>query len=341
MQNNLKIALLQLPYIEDLEVLRRYINTAIDANVKLLALGEYMINPFFAELKNMDPTKVAQESTKRLRLLEEIATQNNITIVAPIIMGASAYMKQEFSSSEVYAKDEEIVGTIKVDVVPKEEDLEFKRLAQATRRQQMQRARLKTLKGELQEQLLYKCVVVINREFVKFYNQQYLIDYSHWNEKEFFANKRFKHYEPLIFSVCDVKIAIVCGYELHFEAVWLRLKKERVDVVILPTASVSSTASRWENLIFARSFFSSCLIARINKIGNHKIINKNEARPIIEEILSPKNGSENIEWNFNGGSLIMSPEGVLSRLCDKEEMLYMDIKLDKIRKIREEWNFYE
>ena len=83
------------------------------------------------------------------------------------------------------------------------------------------------VKGEF----CYKCNAHFSPKSVHFFEQQFLINYKHWNEEKFFANAIAKYTLPT-FMHNGFRFGIVSGYELHFDAVWTEVMKKNVDIVL-------------------------------------------------------------------------------------------------------------
>lgn len=66
--------------------LYNYVRIASKKNVKLLLLGEYILNPFFKELESMSITMIKEQAEHQIKVLKELSTTYNITIVAPLIL---------------------------------------------------------------------------------------------------------------------------------------------------------------------------------------------------------------------------------------------------------------
>ena len=66
--------------------LYNYIRIASRNDVKLLLLGEYTLNPFFKELQGMSLSMVAEQAEHQIKMLKELSTTYNMTIVAPLIV---------------------------------------------------------------------------------------------------------------------------------------------------------------------------------------------------------------------------------------------------------------
>ena len=83
----LKIAALQLPTVGmSLNRLEHFIKAASHDGVKLLLLGEYVLNHFFKEIEYMPKSMVIEQSNKHLQTLQEISLKYGLMIVAPLVM---------------------------------------------------------------------------------------------------------------------------------------------------------------------------------------------------------------------------------------------------------------
>lgn len=165
----------------------------------------------------------------------------------------------------------------------------------------------------------YKSILIADSNQNRFYQASHLMDFSHWNEMAFFDNS-LKAKEPLIFSVANLKVSVIFGWEAHFDEVFIKLRKKGVDVLIIPTASTFSSNARWAKLLAMRSFLNSCFIVRANRVGSY-----------VE-------GS--IEWKFYGESFIAMPDGSLvDMLGDKEGILVSEISENALQEIKGVWKF--
>lgn len=154
-----------------------------------------------------------------------------------------------------------------------------------------------------------------------FYRQQRLIEYQHWNEARFFDNHKHKILKkPLIFTHNGFNIAVLFGFEVHFDEFWLSMKKDGVDIVLLPCANTFQSSARWRELCKVRAFLNGCVVIRANRVGT-SVVN-------------------NSEWVFYGDSLIAMPNGeIIDNLRDKEAMLSLEIYKNKILEMAREWGF--
>lgn len=155
----------------------------------------------------------------------------------------------------------------------------------------------------------------------KFYEQNFLMPYSHWDEKSFFSNSSSNLLIPT-FSINRVKFGILNAYETNFDTCWQEIMSKRVDVVIVPSACTFFSEIRWKELLKTRAFTNSVYLLRINRVGEHKY--------------------ENERWNFYGRSMLISPFGeIINELGKDEEMLIVDIEKKEISKARSLWKFSE
>jgi len=66
--------------------LLNYVRIANKKGVKVLLLGEYILNPFFKELHTISKAMLKEQATHHTTILKDLATTYNITIIAPIIV---------------------------------------------------------------------------------------------------------------------------------------------------------------------------------------------------------------------------------------------------------------
>ncbi|WDL74251.1 carbon-nitrogen hydrolase family protein [Helicobacter winghamensis] len=170
---------------------------------------------------------------------------------------------------------------------------------------------------------IYKTIFILNKGKALSYRAQRLMPYAHWNEAKFFANTLSKHPKtPPIFNVGGFRFSVVFGYELHFDDFWLKLKGQRVDCVLLPTASTFDSSLRWRTIIKMRAFLNNCYILRANRIGKYQ------------------DAPTQTLWSFYGDSLFVSPNGeIMDCLGDREEMLVAEINKKYLQEIRDCWQF--
>lgn len=66
--------------------LYNYIRIASKQGVKVLLLGEYILNPFFKELKTLPLSMIKEQALHQIKVLKELAFTYKITIIAPLII---------------------------------------------------------------------------------------------------------------------------------------------------------------------------------------------------------------------------------------------------------------
>jgi predicted amidohydrolase len=66
--------------------LYNFIRIAHKKGVKVLLLGEYILNPFFKELQTLSMRMIKEQAKFQSKILKEFSSTYNIIIVAPIIM---------------------------------------------------------------------------------------------------------------------------------------------------------------------------------------------------------------------------------------------------------------
>ncbi len=83
----MRCAILQLPSIGmGSKILENYVKAAHTKGVRLLLLGEYVLNPFFKELLNTPVSMIREQSLHQIEILKSLALKYEMVIVAPIVM---------------------------------------------------------------------------------------------------------------------------------------------------------------------------------------------------------------------------------------------------------------
>jgi len=124
----------------------------------------------------------------------------------------------------------------------------------------------------------------------------------------------------MTFSIDGFKIAVMSGFELHFDKMWESIAKKRVDLVLLPTVSTFSSKYRWRDLISMRAFLNNCYILRANRVGDY-----------IED---------DTRWHFYGDSMLINPDGNIDmKLEARESMLIEPISKEELTDSRKGWGF--
>lgn len=238
--------------------LYNHIRIAHKQGVQVLVLGEYILNPFFNELKMLSTSMIKEQANFQTNILKELSTTYNMTIIAPLIM--------------------------------------------------------------IKKEKAYKTIAKFAPSSTSYYEQQILINYSHWNEEKFFANEKKALQTPLVFKIDGFKFAIMSGFELHFDEFFELLKPRNIDCILVPSVSTFDSYERWKSLILTRAFTNNCYILRANRIGDFV--------------------DKNYTWKFYGDSLLASPDGeLLQHLGNKEELMIVDIEHSEVISSRRLWGF--
>ncbi len=240
--------------------LYNYIRVAHKQDIKVLLLGEYILNPFFKELESMTLAMIKEQALSQIKILKELSTTYNMTIVAPLI------------------------------IVKKKE--------------------------------VFKTIAKFAPSSTSYYQQQLLINYSHWNEEKFFANNIKQIQAPMIFKVDGFKFGVISGFELHFDELWNKLSEKNIDCVLVPSVSTFESYERWKALILSRAFTHNCYVLRANRIGEYQ--------------------DKEFTWKFYGDSVLASPNGeLLEHLGNKEELMIVDMSHSDVVQSRRSWGFKE
>lgn len=82
----MRVAILQLPSIGmGSNKLENYARVAHQKGVKLVLMGEYLLNPFFKELIQTPIGMIAEQSAHQIETLKTLALKYDLTFVAPIV----------------------------------------------------------------------------------------------------------------------------------------------------------------------------------------------------------------------------------------------------------------
>ena len=66
--------------------LYNYVRIASKKEVKVLLLGEYVLNPFFKELEQMSVSMIHEQALHQSKILKELSFTYKITIIAPLVL---------------------------------------------------------------------------------------------------------------------------------------------------------------------------------------------------------------------------------------------------------------
>ena len=167
---------------------------------------------------------------------------------------------------------------------------------------------------------LYKSTVKVTPKSIYYFEQQFLINYKHWNEEKFFSNEIGKFNLPS-FSCEGVKFGIIGGFETHFDIAFSQVFQKGIDVILCPSASTFDSQHRWSELLKLRAFTNSVYILRANRVGSY--VDKFEN-----------------EWKFYGHSNLISPWGEIElTLGHQEEVLIVQISKDELSSARRVWGW--
>jgi len=166
----------------------------------------------------------------------------------------------------------------------------------------------------------HKTIVKISSKNTRYYEQQILLPYSHWDEKNFFANEIKPLKDPMTFNLNGFKIMVMAGFELHFDPFWEAVTRKKVDLVLLPTASTFGSHNRWREIVKTKAFLHGCFILRANRLGEYS--------------------DDEVKWKFYGDTMLVSPEGEVEMMLeDKESMLVEVIDKTEVLEHRKSWGF--
>jgi len=166
----------------------------------------------------------------------------------------------------------------------------------------------------------HKTIVKVTPKHTKYYEQQILLPYAHWNEKRFFANPVERLKTPMTFTIKGFRIMVMAGFELHFDPFWEEVTRKKIDLVLLPTASTFGSHNRWREIIKSKAFLHGCFILRANRLGEYS--------------------DNEVKWKFYGDTMLVSPEGEVEMMLeDKESMLIEVIDKNEVTEHRKSWGF--
>jgi nitrilase len=166
---------------------------------------------------------------------------------------------------------------------------------------------------------LIKSVAKFTPKSLHYYNQQFLINFKHWNEERFFDNA-IEPYSAQTFVINRVKFGIINGFEAHFDIAWIEAMRKNVDVVLMPSSSTFDSSQRWQELLKTRAFLNSLYILRANRVGTYT--------------------QKEISWKFYGHSKLVNPFGEIElSLGHKEEILLCDIDKNAVSEARKLWGW--
>lgn len=168
---------------------------------------------------------------------------------------------------------------------------------------------------------IYKCLGKFSHEGSEFVNQEFLIDFDHWNEDRYFDNIANSSIKPMIFSHKGFTFGAICGFEMHFDPIWLEFNRADVDIVLLASVSTFGSNQRWNEVLKTRAFLNNIYILRVNRVGKY-------------------DDNEGSLWKFYGNTYIVNPDGQIeSTLGEKEDFMVVNIDKKEIDDAKENWGF--
>ena len=172
----------------------------------------------------------------------------------------------------------------------------------------------------VEDNKLYKKIGKFSPDETSYRKQEFLINYSHWDEESFFDNEATGEIAPIIFQSHGLTFGVISGFEVHFDLFWMKMMQEKVDVVLLPTVSTFGSNFRWNEILKSRAFLNSVYILRVNRIGTYH--------------------DEDSLWKFYGETYLINPDGhIESSLSTKEDMLIAKVDKRELKDARNSWGF--
>jgi nitrilase len=160
---------------------------------------------------------------------------------------------------------------------------------------------------------IYKALLKFHNEKIRYYYQQIYMPYSHWNEDKFFSKRESK---PMIFTIDNIRIGAIFGFEAHFEKFWEYFREKNVDLVAVSSVGTFNSFDRWYCMLKSKAFLNSMYVARANRVGEWN------------------------DWKFYGRSFAFSPfSDEIMLLGSDEEIGIFDVDKEKVKEARREWKF--
>lgn len=171
------------------------------------------------------------------------------------------------------------------------------------------------------EDKIYKCMGKFSNSGSEFTNQEFLIDFDHWDEVSFFDNEMNSVAKPMIFTHEGFTFGAINGFGMHFDPIWMAFNRENVDIVLLPSVSTFGSNQRWNEVLKTRAFLNNIYILRVNRVGKY-------------------DDNEGSLWKFYGNTYLVNPDGQIENtLGEKEDYMVIDIQKKEIHEARKNWGF--
>lgn len=169
---------------------------------------------------------------------------------------------------------------------------------------------------------IYKKMGLFRPKSTKYRKQDFLINYPHWNEEEFFDNEPTSELKPIIFSHKGWKFGVISGFEAHFDVLWSKMMHEGVQTVIVPTVSTFGSNHRWNEILKTRAFTNGVYVLRVNRVGSFH--------------------NETSFWKFYGETYLVNPDGKIEySLNSQEDMLLVRLEKSELKDAYNTWRFKE
>lgn len=127
-----------------------------------------------------------------------------------------------------------------------------------------------------------------------------------------------------VFETAYLKLGVYICYDRHFPEGWRALALDGAEYIVNPSATVEGLSKHlWELEQTASAAANGVFIGAINRVGTED--------PWADQM-----------GNFYGSSYITNPRGEIEAQAsaDQDELLIHDIDLDKVREVRNTWQFY-
>jgi len=129
-----------------------------------------------------------------------------------------------------------------------------------------------------------------------------------------------------VFDTAYVKLGVYICYDRHFPEGWRALALNGAEYIVNPSATVAGLSKYlWELEQPASAAANGVFIGAINRVGSE------------EPWATTMNMGE-----FYGSSYIVNPRGAIEAQAsyDKDELLVHEIDLDRVREVRDQWQFF-
>lgn len=171
---------------------------------------------------------------------------------------------------------------------------------------------------ELDRGNLYNSSFIFNRrgKIIGFHKKMHLFDIDipgKINFKESDTLSAGNHVTVVNSELCKIGVAIC--YDIRFPELLRLMALEGAELIVIPGAfNMTTGPAHWETLIRARAVDNQLYVAAVSPAQN-----------------------EDLSYVAYGNSMVAGPWGeILARASEKEEIIYADVNLSKIKKTREE-----